>query len=391
MMDQLTNNPFKTFFMGGFECADHLNRRGERINLLKETQHNFRVEQDYQLLSETGIHVVREGICWSEVEKTKEEYDFSNISSRISAAEKYGIQQIWDLIHFGYPDDLFPTHPMFCERFEKLCLAFARFYKAHAKQNLMVIPINEISFLSWFSGEDRGTTPYAANSGWDVKYHLCKAAIIGVKALKRTIPACRIIWAEPLIKIHGDGSATPGHLHEVNEYAYQAMDMISGKICPELGGDESFLDIVGLNYYWNCQWIIYSDTLPWPETENKRVPLHQLLQEVYDRYERPLFLAETGHFGVGRVPWMEEITSECLTALEKRVPIWGICIYPVLDRPDWDDLNRYSNCGLYDLDRNKNRIPEPGYLNAVIQQHRLFAERAGLTHAMTAQGYPLSG
>jgi len=33
---------FTTFFMGGYECADHINRSGERINLLKETQHDIR-------------------------------------------------------------------------------------------------------------------------------------------------------------------------------------------------------------------------------------------------------------------------------------------------------------------------------------------------------------
>ena len=39
-----------------------------------------------------------------------------------------------------------------------------------------------------------------------------------------------------------------------NEYQFEAMDIIAGRMCPDLGGDESFLEILGFNYYWNCQW-----------------------------------------------------------------------------------------------------------------------------------------
>ena len=104
---------FNTFFMGGFECADHINRSGSRVNLLKETQHDIRCYEDYENLAAIGIKTVREGICWSSVDTNSSFFNFSNVLVRIRAAEKYGIQQIWDLIHFGYPDDLSPTHPSF--------------------------------------------------------------------------------------------------------------------------------------------------------------------------------------------------------------------------------------------------------------------------------------
>lgn len=51
--------PFTTFFMGGYECADHINRSGERINLSKETQHDIRFFDDYETLSKIGIKTVR--------------------------------------------------------------------------------------------------------------------------------------------------------------------------------------------------------------------------------------------------------------------------------------------------------------------------------------------
>ena len=366
-----SNYLFKSFFMGGFECADQINRHGERVNLLEETQHDLRVYEDYRNLVELGIFTVREGICWSKVEKSPGNYDFSEVLNRIKTAEKLGIQIIWDLIHFGYPDGLFPTHPHFVQRFENLCRAFAQFYRLTCDETLYVVPINEISFLSWLSGEARGTVPFATHNGCDIKFHLCKAAIKGIKALKEEDPSCKIVLVEPLVLIHDDGD-DPEHLHRRNQYQFEAMDIIAGRMCPDLGGDESFLEILGFNYYWNCQWRGEANSLPWPDANNERVELNELLLQAYARYEKPIFLSETGHFGEGRAQWLEEITAQVLLARQRGVDFHGVCIYPVTDRPDWDNLSDYSNCGLFDLDEKGNRIPVQEYIKCLErQQHKL--------------------
>lgn len=369
---------FNTFFMGGFECADHINRSGERINLLKETQHDTRCYEDYEALLSIGIRTVREGICWSSVEKISGNYDFSEVLHRMKAAEKLGIQQIWDLIHFGYPDDLSPTHPLFYLRFEKLCKAFASFYKENSKQKLFVVPINEISFLSWHSGDVRGTVPFAVNSGWDIKYHLCKAAITGIKMLKKTDPSCTVILVEPLVKIHA--MEIDDNVYELNEPQFQAMDIIAGRICPELGGSEELLEILGFNYYWNCQWKGNGESLNWPDYQQMRVPFSEVLQTAYERYKKPIILTETGHFGDRRVEWLEEITAECVLAKINGVDLHGICIYPVIDRPDWDDLTSYSKCGIWDLDESFNRVPHQEYIAALINAQKSFKRKKYRIH-----------
>ena len=160
----------------------------------------------------------------------------------------------------------------------------------------------------------------------------------------------------------------------MDDYQFQAMDIISGRMCPELGGDESFLDILGFNYYWNCQWILNGDTLPWPESESVRTPLSVLLTNVYEKYKRPIFLAETGHFGIGRIPWIEEVVGECMKVIKQNVPFMGICVYPITDRPDWDDLTRYSNCGIFDLDTNGIRIPYVKYIETIIRFNSLMSQ-----------------
>jgi beta-glucosidase/6-phospho-beta-glucosidase/beta-galactosidase len=362
---------FRSFFMGGYECADHINRSGERVNLLKETEHDIRAEADYSDLAQLGINVVREGICWSAVETAPYLFDFTEVKNRMDAAEKHGIQQIWDICHFGYPDDIYPTHPHFCERYVVVCEAFANFYKANSTQQLFVVPVNEISFLSWHSGDVRGTVPFAVNCGWDIKYHLCKAAILGINKLKAIDPDCRIVLVEPLIKILPGYETDLEHIHNLNEHQFQAMDIIAGRMCPELGGCEDNLDILGFNYYWNNQWEHAIGELPWPETVPVRVSVASLLQMVHQRYNKPVFLSETGHFGSGRAEWIEEISRECAAALNSGVELLGMCIYPVTDRPDWDNLESYSDCGIYDLDENQDRTPHLPSINAIFEGQAL--------------------
>lgn len=359
---------FNSFFMGGFECADHINRSGKRINLLEETEHHIRAAQDYKLLLDLDIKVVREGVCWSKVEKAPFIFDFSYLNSRLEAAEQLGIQIMWDLCHFGYPDDLVPTHPQFCNRYMAYCRAFSLFYKSKTKSALLVVPINEISFLSWHSGDMRGTVPFAINSGFDIKYHLCKAAIEGMKVLRQTVSSCKILVVEPLVKIHpANDEINANEIDELNSHQYQALDIIAGRMCPELEGSPELFDMVGVNYYYNNQWDHFNRILPWPAQEKKLTPLSQLLLNAYYRYNKPLVLTETGHFGDLRAQWLEEITLECNRAIYLGVDLLGVCIYPVIDRPDWDNLSSYSNCGIWDLDENKNRVPHAPSVETVKQ------------------------
>ena len=348
-----------SFLMGGYECADHINRSGERINLLQVTEHDRRAREDFRDLAALDIRVAREGICWSAVETAPYQFDFTEVAHRLRAAHAVGVEIMWDLCHFGYPDGLFPTHPQFTPRFVALCRAFAAFHQGMTAAQLYVVPINEISFLSWHSGDVRGTVPFATNSGWDMKWHLCRAAIQGIQALREVDPDGRIVTIEPLIRVHGHGGSDYGHIARMNNDQFQAMDIIGGRMCPELGGREEYLDLLGFNYYYNGQWTDGVVPLPWPEPEeeSRRVPLHELLLNAYNRYRRPFFLSETGHFGEGRVQWLQEVAVEAERILTHTQDFFGVCIYPILDRPDWDDLTSYSNCGLWDLDVDNNRVP----------------------------------
>jgi|GEM_PF-237607 len=348
-------NPFYSFWMGGFECADQLNNAGIRVDLLTATRHLEFLNQDYARLKAFGIRTVREGICWSRVEIQPYEYDFSTVGIMLETGKRNGIQQIWDICHFGFPDGLSPLHPEFMQRFVSLCRAFALYHRQnYPEQVLIVTPINEVSFLSWLGGEVAGTVPYCRNMGWDVKYQLMKAYIEGIKALKLVDAGVLILTTEPLVNIVPPLEATPAEAEEARVahlQQYQSLDILTGAICPELGGSADLVDLLGFNFYYNNQWLTnFEYFLPWlnEEPDPRWRPLHQLLEEAYLRYEKPLVLTETSHPGEDRPAWISFIAEQCETLLQKDFPLYGVCLYPIIDRPDWDNLSCWHHSGLWD-------------------------------------------
>jgi len=75
-----------------------------------------------------------------------------------------------------------------------------------------------------------------------------------------------------------------------------------------------------------------------------------MLAEVHARYGRPLFVAETGIEGDERASWFAYIRDEVTEARRRGVPVEGICLYPILDHPGWDD-DRHCPNGLIGMDR----------------------------------------
>ena len=342
--------------MGGFECADHLNAFGNRVNMIKLTGHDIHLRQDYLRLKELGINTIREGVIWSEVEKKPYEYDWSWVNQIIEVAESLEIQVVWDICHFGYPDDLTPLHPMFARRFSHLCEAFVRNYRSHISAgNVVITPINEVSFVSWLGGDARGTSPYCTGMGWDVKYHLMKAYIEGIHRMKNFDSSVTVMTTEPLINIVPGNSfdiLSVQEAHNKNEDQFQILEMLVGNICPELGGCPDLLDIAGLNFYFNNQWVNEDHyIIPWGDFPPHPLwkPLNALVSEFFEKYQVPVVIAETSHPGEHRKNWLEMIANECELIIEKDIPLLGCCIYPVIDRPDWDFPEQWHRSGLWDI------------------------------------------
>ncbi|MBA3571094.1 MAG: hypothetical protein H0W34_03750 [Pyrinomonadaceae bacterium] len=104
--------------------------------------------------------------------------------------------------------------------------------------------------------------------------------------------------------------------------------------------------------YPNNQWLC-GETSFHPErwldvSDPQYRPLSSLLLEVYERYRRPIFIAETGTESQARADWLCYVGNEVCEALELGVPLEGVCLYPIVDFPGWGD-DRHCETGLWGM------------------------------------------
>ncbi|MDH2325823.1 glycosyltransferase family 4 protein [Cereibacter sp. SYSU M97828] len=328
---------FDSFVLGGFESSTHRRRDGRRLDLLASTGHDQNAAGDYAQLAGLGIRACRDGVRWHLIEASPGHYDFRSLTPMLEAARDTGTQVIWDLMHYGWPDDLDIWSPGFVDRFA----AFARAVGWHHREVTDAVPfwcpVNEISFFSWAGGDARYLNPFAAGRGFELKVQLARAAIAAMTELRAIDPRARFVHAEPLIAIHhADHTGRPRwEAQGWHDAQFQAMDLISGRIWPQIGGDPSFLDIIGVNYYFNNQWIHGGP--PIDVDHPSSAPLSDLLFEVAARYDRPLLIAETGTEGARRASWLDWVGVEVQRARARGVRVEGVCLYPVADHLGWDD------------------------------------------------------
>jgi hypothetical protein len=216
--------------------------------------------------------------------------------------------------------------------------------------------------------------PYAHRRDGEIKRQLVRAGIAAAQAIRDVAPAARLVSPEPLIHTvppRGRPWLTEPARAQ-NESQYEAWDMLAGRVAPELGGSEEYLDIIGLNFYAANQWEMPNGRkLHWDagSDDPRWVPLHALFAGVDRRYHRPLFLSETSHYGIGRAPWLDEVATECLKACDQGIPLHGVCLYPILDRFDWEDPRHWHNSGLWDMQPgcmgHYDRVLNPPYASAL--------------------------
>ncbi|MEP6538371.1 MAG: hypothetical protein ABJF23_23735, partial [Bryobacteraceae bacterium] len=364
---------FQSFWQAGFECSTHVLRSGKRLDLVSASRHDVFAERDFMRLKELDISTAREGLRWHLIEPTAGNYDFSTVLPILEAARRQGVQIIWDLLHFGWPQWLDIFDGTWVESFAAFGSSFGRFLQKNGDGAAFVAPVNEISFASWAGGDVAYLNPFATGRGGELKKQLVRGYLQSANALRAEIAGIRLVAPEPAIYIAGDPTR-PEDVLKAAEYTssmYEAWDMISGRAQPELGGGENYLDVIGINYYDRNQWFNYGKTIDRNDPEYR--PFRLILAEIYRRYERPLFVSETGAEDDGRAGWLTYIADEVSAAIRAGVPVEGICLYPVLNHPGWDD-DRHCFNGLWDYAQPSGEREIFAPLAEVIERYK-FLER----------------
>jgi len=336
---------FDSFFMAGFECSSHRRRDGVRLDLIRATGHDRHVQNDYRQCRELGLTTLRDGLRWHRIETAPGRYDWSSWQPMLEAAEEHGLQIVWDLFHYGAPDHVDQAGPDFARRFTDFAVAALEFRETVTRRPPAVVPLNEINFHSW--AIDEGYFPRLGpdERGW-FKRQLVRAAIMSARAIKRRWPQSIITWAEPLIHIapHDRRRPTVRSAEANLQGMYEAYDWILGLAEPELGGDPSLADVVGVNFYPHNQWYLDGPTIPMGHHEYR--PLADMLVEFAARYGKPIWVSETGAEGSARPAWLHYVCDEVRAAQRKGAAVEGICVYPVTAYPGWDN-SRHCHVGLF--------------------------------------------
>jgi beta-glucosidase/6-phospho-beta-glucosidase/beta-galactosidase len=364
---------FPTFFLSGFECSTFWWKEVGRRDLCDETRHREHADEDYRMLRELGIAVARGGIAWPLVDKGGGAFDFAPIEQFLQAQRRYQILPIWDLCHYGYPDDADPFDPWFADRFAAYARAAAKHVASRQPHGpFFFTPMNEITFFGYMAEEWAWAAPFGADRDTRRRLTLamCRASIAGAKAIREVIPDARMIHIDPLINVvapRDRPDLEEAAWRETHDDANLAFDTIGGLRNAGLGGSPEILDIVGFNNYSFGQ-MEYREQGPHAALApgDPRIrPLCDLIEEGAKRFGRPVIVAETSGLEGGRGDWLNDVICECLAAVNRGVDLHGICLFPAVDMPDWH-TGKWVHNGIADVERLESgamlRVPFPPYV-----------------------------
>lgn len=361
---------FPTFFLSGFECSTFVWKDQGRRDLCAEIRHCDHVQEDYAFLRELGIGVAREGVPWPSIDRGGV-CNFSQLDPFIEAMRIQQVLPIWDLCHYGYPDDLDPFSDAFVERFAAYARAAAEYVCPKLPEPHFFTPINEITFFGFMGGEWGWCAPFCKTreQRFELRRRLCQADIAAVKAIRQIDPKARMVHIDPLVLV-----VAPRDRPDLREAAWRetyddtflAWDMISGKRHPELGGSPEILDIVGVNCYsfGQMEYREHGPHAALPPGDDRIQPLCSLLTFAWERYRRPMIVGETSGLEDGRESWLNDVVQEALAAVDRGIDLHGVCLFPAVDMPDWHN-GRWVHNGLCDLIEDRGdlrRVPVQAYV-----------------------------
>lgn len=363
-------SPFLSFWQAGFEGADHLNGSAQALCMNSMTDHHRQASSDYGRLAVLGLRTIRESASWRQIDH-KGKFDFKRVQDLCRHARERNLQVMWTCSHYGIPSDVDIFSDAFPRRLADYCHALAHAVRPYRHGALPAIytPINEISFLAWAVCETGLIHPHRGDrpqDGFALKKHLVRAFMLAADAIRAADPDARMLVVDPLVHSSPEHEDQQAPAALLDSYQFQAWDMLAGTLEPQLGGSPKYLDLVGANYYPSNQWDYASrQMLDWPGHPRRR-RLSTMLADLYHRYRRPVVVSETSHTGDRRAPWLMEVASEVGEALDRGIDIKGICLYPALDRPDWEQPTRWHDSGLWHVHPHQfHRSIHPEYADAL--------------------------
>jgi len=391
----LANAPaFRSFFIGGFEGADHVNGDGVALDLNALTGHAFQLRGDYRRARALGMREIRESVGWR-VTGSGARPDFRRALAMVAEANRHDMAIAWTLWHYGFPPHVDPFSSSLPERFADFAFAFANAIASVSEHDVWINPINEISFLTWLLTETAALAPFRGDRtehAHALKRNLVRAAILATAAVRQVIPGARFFHTDPIIHVdapHQRDDLT-ADARAATQSQFEAWDLFTARDFAAEVPVAKRVHLLGANYYHASQWEVGTrKPLAWHLNDPRRLGLAGMLERVGERYALPVAITETSHVGAGRSEWMRHVGAELRRARADGIRCEGVCLYPLIDRPDWDEVIRWHCSGMWDVvprlhPRGGRRQRVHAYVRAFREVRRSLLELSAVDEAGAA-------
>jgi hypothetical protein len=310
--------------------------------------HDARLDEDYALLTGIGCVGVRDAARWYLTHPGPHQFDWAWIDRVVESAARHGLELYLDLWHYGYPawmnilaDDA-PQH------FAEFAAGIAARYPALKYYCVC----NEPTLLVEMAGRIGRWRPFlrGLRSAEQLRTQVCRMIIEGSKAILAVRPDAVLVLPDPW-HATSEHPLIAAKLRPEDAQA-RIIDTVLGRREPELGGQEAYVQIIGLNHYRDT-------TVP---------PFHQMLLRAGARWPgKPLWLAETSGPPTGwrQNEWFWWMMAEVMLARLMGVDIPVFTWAPVISMYDWIDETRHLRNGVWKLTKTGDRVPNDYMLEAI--------------------------
>jgi beta-glucosidase/6-phospho-beta-glucosidase/beta-galactosidase len=350
--------------------------KGKKIRQdeLAKTKHYQYWREDFRILQELGIEVLRYGAPYFSTHLGAGKYDWNFSDETFHALREQKVTPIVDLCHFGVPDWIGDfQNPDWPKLFAEYAQAFAhrfpwvRFYT----------PVNEIFIAATFSAQFGWWNECLTTDRTFVKAlkHLCQANVLAMHAIVKERPDAIFIQSESTQYFHPESPDCENAARRFNEKRFLALDLTYGHhlnatlyeylLDNGMTRDEYhwFLKnsmrsrcVMGNDYYSTNENLVRADGSI--SLSGEIFGYYPITRQYFARYRLPVMHTETnGLGGEDAIKWLKKEWANVHRLKQDGVPLIGFTWYSLQDQVDWDSCLRENNgnvnsLGLCDLDRN---------------------------------------
>lgn len=371
-------------------------RPGERpLDEYELMQHYRAWEQDLELSAEAGATMIRWGIPWYRICPTPNTWDWSWLDQVVDKMESVGLDLIADLVHYGTPlwlENEF-ANPDYPARVAEYGARVAERYRGRIRH---YTPANEPLLNAMYCGEFGHWPPYlTGDQGFGtVLRGLTRGIVETQAAIAEVALDADFVHVEASFRFAG-ATASHAEVHEhLRNRAYVVQDLVMGRIdgahpmaayLSRNGFSDNDLewartntaqpDVVGVNYYPQHSTEIFEDGVSLgggpgelrPRLNAGTEGLRDVLLTFSQRYDKPVFLTETGFTGTveERIDWMNASVQTVHEMRDEGVPIMGYTWWCTTDMVEWsyrpglgDPMDYRLRMGLWALEADSEGLLE---------------------------------